>query len=290
MGMSVRGGIVLMALIAAFGTAFGGIFLAGRALYARRVAELDERMRQLGSAIVRYTQETRGEFFPGISDTPGVMFFDAASLYPDYFDNPALIVAPTRRDAPGLYWRLTKAARDGQTIDPGTLERIGSESFYYLGYMAENEIVGMALIRELHAIWSDPNIDSAEALGSGSLRVEYPTDYDGPRVAESPAFRGYTWSDAGPGNCGGNSIQRLRMGIERFLVTWASGPSSQWYGLRRFVPVLIERPERIGRPISVMTMDGEVNRVPFGEYPNTRAFLDALEALRSLMPPVGADL
>lgn len=282
--MSTRGRTILLAVIAAVAMAAVGMFAAGRALDARRVAELDERMRQLGAAIVRYTQDTRGEAFPQMSATPGLLFFDAASLYPDYFDDPALVVAPTRRDAPGLYWRLTLAARDGDPIDPGTLERIGAESFYYLGYMAENEIVGMALLRELHAIWSDPDIDPAEALGN-VLHVEYPEDYDGPRVAETPVFRHYIWSDDGPGHGGGNRIARLRMGIERFLPAMVSGPPVDWSDLRRHIPVLIERPDRIGGPISVMSMGGEVNRVPFGEYPNTRAFLEALEALRSFVPP-----
>ena len=274
--------------LAAVAVAVAGMFVAGRTADARRVAELDERMRQLSGAILKYTEDTRGEAFPRMAATPGLLFFDAASLYPDYFDDPTLVVAPTRREASRLYWQLTRAAQDGVPIDPGRLERIGAESFYYLDYVAENEIVGMALLRELHAIWSDPDIDSAEALNSG-FYVEYPEDYDGPRVAHTPVFRHYVWGDLGPGSGGGNRIPRMRMGIERFLVAMASGPPVDWNDLRRHIPVLIERPERIGRPISVMSMGGEVNRVPFGEYPNTRAFLEALEALRAFVPPLNAD-
>jgi hypothetical protein len=286
--MSTRSRIIAGAAFAAIAVAVVGVASANRAIEARRVAELDERMHQLSAAILRYTEDSRGEVFPRMAETPGLLFFDAASLYPDYFDDPTLVVAPTRRDARRLYWQVARAAQDGVPIDPTTLERIGAESFYYLDYAAENEIVGMALLRELHAIWSDPDIDPAEALSSG-LHVEYPEDYDGPRVAETPVFPHYVWSDAGPGHGGGNRIERLRMGIERFLPAMFSGPSTRIDDLRRYVPVLIERPERIGGPISVMSMGGEVNRVPFGEYPNTRAFLEGLEALREFVPPPGAD-
>jgi len=282
--MSTRSRIIAGAAFAAIAVAGVGLVSANRALDARRVAELDERMHELSAAILRYTQDTRGEVFPRMSATPGLLFFDAASLYPDYFDDPILVVAPTRRDAPRLYWRLTRAAQDGVPIAPDTLERIGAESFYYLDYAAENEIVGMALVRELDAIWSDPDIDPAEALSSG-LHVEYPEDYDGPRVADTSVYHHYVWGDAGPGSGGGNRIERMRVGIERIGIVMVSGPASGLDNLRRHIPVLIERPERIGGPISVMSIGGEVNRVPFGEYPNTRAFLESLEALRGFVPP-----
>ena len=261
-------GLIVLVLV---GAGVGGIRSSVNS--SRDAADLEAQMAAMGSALRTYARETRGEIYPPVSSTPGVVFMDAASLFPNYLDDPAVVVSPKRPNARALRRELAQAA-----ADPATIERIGAESFYYLGYVAEFEIVGLAFVGAYRDAVSAGELE--QVLDARGLPVAYPDDYTGPR--EPPVIPdNQSWNSDGPGTAGSNQIQRIREGIERFLIVSASGPRGSARA-QCYIPLLIERPTRIGRPIRVLYLDQRIAEVPFGEYPNTRDFLEGLESLRGL--------
>ena len=239
---------------------------------ARAFAALDKNMREISLAVKAHALVAEREQFPPISSQTGVLFFDVASVYPSHLDDLATIVSPRRRDARALLQRL------GDGADPAAVEVVGAESFIYLGYIVENELVGWAFVEAYRAAAADA--DGAFRLDE-DLTVSYPEDYDGPREPTA-TLRGIVWRDEGPGNAGTNTIRRIREGVERFLGDGRISGGDLVYPAQSDMPILLERPIAEGAAIRVLYMDGHRKTVPYGEFPNTRAVLDALESLRDL--------
>ena len=242
----------------------------------QRTRALEEQMSHMARAMRAHADQVPRELYPPVSSQPGILFMDAAMLFPEYLDDPAVVVSPRHPNARGLRRQLAAATVDGHA-NPAVIEQVGAESFYYLGYTVPYEITGMAwaeAYREAVQSHTDESIMEAYAI-----TVQFPEDYTGPRTPpDLPEWGG--WFGSGPGSAGNDQIHRLRLGIERFLISdgAVSGPRASAQE-RSSIPLLIERPTQIGAPIHVAYFDGHVRRVPHGQFPNTRPFLEALESL-----------
>jgi len=268
-----------MAILAAIALVVVGAIGAMAWRDAQRTRALESQMSQIARAMRAHADQAPREIYAPLSSQPGILFMDAATLFPAYLEDPAVVVSPRRPNVRGLRRQLAAATLDGHT-NPAVIEQVGAESFHYLGYTVAYEITGMAWVdayREAVHTHTDGPIMEAYAI-----TVQFPEDYAGPRTPPDLAEWG-GWFGTGPGSAGGDQIHRLRGGIERFLISdgAVSGPRASAQE-RSNILLLIERPSHIGAPIHVAYFDGHVARVPHGQFPNTRPFLEALESLRDL--------
>lgn len=261
--------LVLLVAVLVGGGTWGGIVWRE----AHCTALLEGNLKALTAAIRAYARDAPREMYPPLVNQPGVLFLDAALLYPGYLADPTVWVSPRQPGARAL--RQSLAANP----DPTALTTAGAASYYYLGYLVENEVVGAAFVRAYREAAASGETDDGHFFSEAQLAVAFPDAYDGPRVPRD-TNSGQWREDHGPGNAGSNSIQHLREGVERYLI-WHVGPATAMRGVS-VVPLIIERPVRIGDPIRVGFLDERVREVPFGEFPNDGEFLTALEALSAL--------
>lgn len=214
-------------------------------------------LKMWGLVCKMYAGEQPGERFPALSAQPGVLFFDISAIYPEYFNDPGMLVNPAHPRAEELGQRVGEAfeSLQGPAL-LGELERIGAESYYYTGFALVDEMMGLAFAESY-----------ARRMAEGQPDDEAGMDVD-LQLNE-------------PHLIYGQMIYRLREGIERFFITDINDPAS---GARAksTIPVLFERPASSGADINVLFLDGHVATVADGTFPNTEAFLRALEELKAL--------
>ncbi len=122
----------------------------------------------------------------------------------------------------------------------------------YLGYAVDNETVGLAFLDAYEQY-------GPEGLASQDVSVE-----------------------DGFGTGGGETLYRLREGIERFLITDINDPQASAMTQAR-IPLLWEVPGDRGEPGGwVLYMDGHVEWEPYpGQFPMTEAFIERVRELMS---------
>jgi len=222
---------------------------------ARAVAALVKTMQEMGLAFVLHANANDG-WPPPCAAAPGVLFFDAASIFPDFLENPAMVVSPRRPDARALIQRL------GNGADPSVVEEVGAESFIYLGYVVPHADAAQVFRDAYRAAVADGAPPWPEDLTDA-----LPDDYDG------------------PGAVGVRRLPRRLFAVDRGIVLRSPEEEiawREWEAGTGQTPILLERPITEGDAIRVLYWDGGTETVPYGEFPNTRAVLDAFESLRDL--------
>jgi len=138
----------------------------------------------------------------------------------------------------------------GPVPRPGTRDDVTDESYFYLGWALMTEQEGLALLEVYDSL--DP------AQRDEDLRV-----------AE------------GKGNAGGNTIYRLREGIERFFITDINNPAASAVAQSQ-IPVMWDRPTNHQDPPggNVLYMDGHVEFLKYpSKFPMTPAFIKRCEEI-----------
>jgi prepilin-type N-terminal cleavage/methylation domain-containing protein/prepilin-type processing-associated H-X9-DG protein len=200
-----------------------------RAREAARRSSCANNLKQMGLVFKMYANESGGQQFPpmksldcNLNVAPGATIFDAASVYPEYLSDWNVLVCPSGASATTALelWDEGKTSStlwggDGQIVQPyahnGKVEpcEVYEHPYVYLGWAIEDRMSQTANIVNLQT-----NIDNLfTALNTTPAQATETVRSD--------------WSVlAGSGNASGNTIYRLREGIERFMITDINNPAA----------------------------------------------------------------
>ncbi len=229
-----------------------------RAREAARRSSCQNNLKQWGLVFKMYANESKGSFPPlqagaypkkdgtyrGVLDAGPNVF----TLFPEYLTDPMIAFCPSSAKLDESIddahldgdWCFGYAANGG-----GDCARAVDNSYTYLGWVLDNDteqraISTFPLYSMLSSLLQPDEIPAPDSLAPVQLAAALESLMDvgalAPYLGNNPMGRGmYPKSDqdcdlsntyAGYGNGGGNTVYRLREGIERFLITDINNPGA----------------------------------------------------------------
>jgi len=265
-----------------------------RAREAARRASCQNNLKQMGVILKMYSNESRGERLPrthgdqpfgsaanAVGCDPASLQADTAfcpnmeAIYPEYLTDPNVLLCPSDADVGGPNDLLIVADDgSGQCAWTGFIT-YGDQSYNYLGFVLDR------------ADETDPQVMApfpgpAQMVGLtariGSVIFNEDPSDDG-LLDEDVNLATVGFGGLGYGNGGGDTIYRLREGIERFLITDINNPAASARA-QSALPILWDKiASNIGGGIgfnhvpggtNVLYLDGHVAFVRLGnEFPAT---------------------
>lgn len=274
-----------------------------RARESARRSSCQNNLKQWGLVYKMYSGESKGERFPPMQTVDpneitgngddGVLFEVAvgpqvSAIYPEYLTDPAIAICPSDATDQIAYLQDETTGEFILHIKP---ERIDA-SYAYLGWVFDrlNQPVGASTA----SFTNFPNVSAViSALGGGAptgdpqVSIQFGAGVDELFGNVITALLGNDWetvmkradsdidlggtSYEGFGNGGGNTIYRLREGIERFLITDINNPaasaqaqSTVWIMLDQFANSgAIEFFNHVPGGCNVLFQDGHVEFIKY---------------------------
>ena len=282
-----------------------------RARESARRASCQNNLKQYGLVLKMYSGESKGERFPPMQGnfepvyncdtmTPTSGHYLVLSpaprisaIYPEYLTDPAIIVCPSnshttlgRLQNDSGDWELPFGCDDGAGgLLPTRGIRLAASSYMYFGWVfdrCEDTDDMMKLIPFA------PTVD-----GSSQLYAALQGPMMQATMSQDPTAVDKDITEMEPnGNGGGDTVYRLREGIERFMITDINNPAasaeaqSTIWVLSDFVVANAKYFNHVPGGSNVLFMDGHVD---FLRYPSAQpvnvAVAETLEAIRSFFMP-----
>jgi len=299
-----RGGFTLVELLVviAIVAVLAALLLPAlaRAREAARRASCANNLKQWGLVFQMYTAESRGGRYPmrqvNEDFTDSKPMPRVQSIYPEYLTDPAIFLCPS--DTDGQAYRLQDENGEWAihipTTEGGRMGEVNRSYFYTSGYLYDklNDTDPVAPIGNYP--------ESAVFFEGDQLLIEGPAQfYEAnevmvkqiiPVIGEPEAIlffeRDISMETPGLGNGGGNTIYRLREGIERFLISDINNPAasaasaSEIFVLFDMINTDSVQFNHIPGGGNVLYMDGHVEFVRYpGPAPASSIFAQALGLL-----------
>jgi prepilin-type N-terminal cleavage/methylation domain-containing protein/prepilin-type processing-associated H-X9-DG protein len=250
-----------------------------RAREAARRASCQNNLKQLGLVMTMYSNESKGEKLPRrqtfkCDDSLGnEMIFDGPAVYPEYLSDANVVWCPswTAQLDPIARYDVEKGNGDG-IVQPCEFSK---EPYDYTGWLITDDINILGPL--VGTVGSDVGGRFSEADFANTPWGELAQEsFDTNGKASDEDFT-VSSTYAGTQVGGGNTIMRLRQGIERFLITDINNPAGSAKSTSE-IPILWDHISTATKDYAhvpgggnVLYLDGHVTflKYPAEEFPMT---------------------
>ena len=262
-----------------------------RAREAARRASCQNNLKQWGLVFKMYSNESKGGLYPPTQIDPDGGNIAAApkvfAVYPEYLTDPQILLCPSDPDLDPD--QIRNVFEDGNRDD-------ADDSYGYNGYLFDklgdnDPRTDMSAYPILVALLS-PTPEEIAAQGSKqyyeanqNVFVEALT-LVGIEQADQPFDRDISMTTAGLGSGGGDTLFRIKEGVERFLITDINNPSgsakaqSDIFLMFDALSTEVDNYNHIPGGCNVLYMDGHVAFIKYpGKQPVSKALSISVGAL-----------